>query len=84
MVTDVLIEGVVVGILTVLLGIMIGYIIYRMINNKKNIDEITSRGHYIPIIIALFITGFSFHIFCEIFGINAWYCNERFPKTRKI
>jgi ABC-type lipoprotein release transport system permease subunit len=81
---EVLIEGIVVGILTSVLGIIFGYIIYVIINNKKNITEITSRSHYVPIIISLFVTGFSFHILCEIFGINAWYCKERFPKTRNI
>jgi ABC-type spermidine/putrescine transport system permease subunit II len=84
MVFEVVIEGIVVGVLTTVLGIMIGFLLYKMINNKKNIAEITSSSHYVPIIISLFITGFAFHILCEIFGINAWYCKERFPKTRKM
>lgn len=83
MVAEVLIEGVAVGVSTVLFGITIGYIIYRMISSKKNIDEITSKSHYVPIMISLFITGFAFHVLFEIFGLNSWFCKERFPKTRK-
>ena len=26
------------------------------------------------VLLSGFLTGFLFHIFCEIFGINKWYC----------
>lgn len=54
------IEGIVVGILLIIIYNIIDIILG--VNYNKNIK--------------LFMSGFIFHILCEIFGVNIWYVKE--------
>jgi hypothetical protein len=56
----VMIEGIVVGILLICM---------------YNIIDIILGVNYNQMI-KLFISGFMFHILCEIFGVNIWYVKE--------
>ena len=68
-------EAVVVGIATVVIGTLVGFVMGKLFSmnlpaickkwNKNNIMEIT-----------LFLTGFLLHIICEYTGINKWYCKN--------
>jgi len=73
MVVKVLIEGVVVGICTLVLGYIFGYLINEIVLRFRKNDSTT---HLYVMAIALFFTGFFFHILCEIAGLNRWYCKE--------
>ena len=68
LVIQVLIEAIVVGITTVIFGMII----------KKLFEQ----AEYENIILMLFLTGFFLHITFEIFNLNLWYCKDIFMKTR--
>lgn len=71
----VLFEAVVIGIITIILGNIYGFIFSKIFVidlpkvckewNKNYIMELT-----------LFMTGFSFHIIFELTGLNKWYCKN--------
>jgi hypothetical protein len=67
-VIQVLIEAIVVGITTVILGMII----------KKLFEQ----AQYENMMLMLFLTGFVLHITFEIFDLNRWYCQDIFMKTR--
>ena len=70
-----LVEAIVVGIATVIIGSLVGYVMGKLMGqdlpikckewNKNHIMEIT-----------LFITGFLIHLFSELSGLNKWYCKN--------
>ena len=72
---NLLIEGVAVGIVVLVVGTIVGFILGRFMSvdlpkacrewNKNHIMELS-----------LFLTGFLIHLFCEFVGINKWYCNN--------
>lgn len=68
-------EALVVGILTVIIGSMVGYIIGSLFsNNLPKICKEWNKNHVMEI--SLFFTGFIIHILCEVIGINKWYCKN--------
>ena len=70
-----LIEAGVVGILTVIVGTIVGYILGNMFsNNLPKICKEWNKNHIMEI--CLFLTGFILHILCEFSGINKWYCKN--------
>tara|TARA_B110001454_G_C12673795_1_gene414944 strand:- start:914 stop:1153 length:240 start_codon:yes stop_codon:yes gene_type:complete len=72
---NLLIEGVAVGIVVLVVGTIVGFILGRFMSvdlpkacrewNKNHIMEIS-----------LFLTGFLTHIIFELFGLNNWYCKH--------
>ena len=67
MYNQLLIEAFVVGIGFSIIGLLINYI-----KNKKNKNILDNES----LIQIFFISGFLFHFFCEISGINKWYCKN--------
>lgn len=70
-----IIEAIFVGIGTVIIGSIVGYIIskYNSID-LPNICKKWNKNHIMEI--CLFITGFMIHIICELTGINKYYCKK--------
>jgi hypothetical protein len=67
-------EGLVVG-----LGIAaLGYGALATTNAKLTSEQKNK------VLLALFISGFSFHIICEYTGINAWYSNDYVAKQERF
>ena len=62
-----LIEAVAVGVLVVLLGYVIIYVMESM-KLKMNRDK--------QMIIGFFILGALTHLVCEFTGVNKWYCKN--------
>ena len=85
MIYQVLLEAIVVGISTVIMGSIVGYIIGMIVNYGKT--DVSHKNQdwnkYFIMEIALFLTGFLLHIFYEIAGLNKMYCEDIFPKSRK-
>ena len=68
-----LLEAGFVGILNVLVGALVGYILGRTMGvDLPSICKEWNKNHIMEI--SLFITGFMIHILCEYSGINKWYC----------
>ena len=82
MIGQLLIEATVVGLSTVAMGTIIGYIISQLVPSTGAKDSKDWNKYYV-MEIALFFTGFFLHIAYEFLGLNAWYCKEIFAKTRK-
>jgi hypothetical protein len=86
MIYQILIEAIVVGVSTVIMGSIVGYIISMLVNHNKTEGSNKNQewNKYYVMEIALFLTGFLLHIFYEIAGLNKMYCQDIFPKTRNI
>lgn len=68
-------EAIVVGIMTVIVGNVIGYIIGKMYRKMDLITVVNKDWNkYYAMEISLFITGFLIHIISELAGFNSWYC----------
>ena len=70
-----LIEAIVVGISTVIIGSIVGLILSKVV--KTNLPKICkewNKNHIMEI--SLFLTGFLLHLLCEFTGINKWYCKN--------
>lgn len=62
-----MIEACAVGIVVVILGYLINYLIGQM---KLKIDK------NIQMTMGLFLIGSVTHLFCEFTGVNKWYCKK--------
>lgn len=70
-----LVEASVVGIATVIVGTLVGFIIGKYFStNLPAICKSWNKNHIMEI--CLFLTGFIIHILCEYLGVNKWYCNN--------
>ena len=73
-----LVEATVVGMITVIIGSIVGFILAKYFSPNSPNSPKTSRdwnkNHIMEI--SLFLTGFLVHIFCEYSGINKWYCKN--------
>ena len=70
-----LIEATIVGISTVIMGSLIGYILGKF--NKIKLPSVCknwNKNHIMEI--SLFFTGFFLHILWEYMGLNKWYCKN--------
>lgn len=68
-------EAIFVGIIIVLIGTIIGYIMRIYFSqNLPDICKEWNKNHIMEI--CLFLTGFFTHIVCELIGINKWYCKN--------
>jgi len=69
---NLLFEAFVVGLGIAIMGFIVSSIIGLFTNNKKS--DTRDWNKYYIMEIALFLTGFIFHLVCELLGINTWYC----------
>lgn len=74
------IEAFLVGILTVIIGSIVGFG-FSIINNilQPNLLYNTKNNDWNKYYImeqSLFFTGFFIHLLCEYLGINSWYCKN--------
>lgn len=71
----IIIETIIVGILTVVFGSLIGYIIGYLF--KTDLPKVCKNWNKFYVMeLSLFLTGMLIHIFCEYVGINKWYCKN--------
>ena len=74
-----LIEAIVVGIITLIVGIIVSKLFE--ISRKKEPGE---KDYILQMSGGLFVTGFVVHILCEAFGFNHWYCNNGHACNSKV
>tara|TARA_B100000035_G_C21032170_1_gene569038 strand:+ start:3303 stop:3545 length:243 start_codon:yes stop_codon:yes gene_type:complete len=73
--SDLVLEALVVGIMTVIFGTMSGALVGSFF--KMSLPKICSDWNKFYIMeITLFITGVLIHLFCEYTMINKWYCKN--------
>jgi hypothetical protein len=74
-------EAVAVGIITVIFGNITGMLVGPFL--KVSLPEICSTWNkFYTMEITLFLTGVLIHLFCEVSGINKWYCTNGFACKR--
>lgn len=76
-----LVEAIVVGILTVAVGSLVGYLL-SLATTSDLPAECKNWNKYYIMEIALFLTGVIIHLGCEVTGINRWYCKNGFACRR--
>jgi hypothetical protein len=67
------IEAIAVGILLVPLGYLVLYGSVELSKRYKSVDRMDKN---IKMSLGFFILGMLTHLFCEITGINKWYCKK--------
>ncbi len=77
MITNLLIECLVVGIATILMGLLIHYIFGY---HAKHAHSPTMKQEMIDLCITLFFTGFLLHLFFEVVGLNKYYIKRHSDK----
>jgi hypothetical protein len=71
----ILLEAIVVGIITVLVGYLAGYIVHNLEDNDlQEICKTWNKNYVMEK--SLFLTGFLTHLILQISGINNWYCKN--------
>ena len=71
-----LLEATFVGISTVIMGSIIGYVIGQFV--KSSIPKGSENWNkYYVMELSLFFTGFLLHMFYELVGLNARYCANK-------
>ena len=68
-----LIEGGVVGLLTVFFGYLVIYVM-KLIRIQSGLGEKVDKQT--KMIVGLFILGVLLHLVCEFTGVNKWYCKN--------
>ena len=68
---NIIVEGFVVGISVLLLGLVVRYIIAKFENVSTNFI-FKNRGMWL----SLFLTGFILHVGLDLIGLNSWYCKN--------
>lgn len=72
------IEAFVVGIITVIVGFVMMWVVVEIANLVRG-QQINRFGdistYYLPAL-SLFLTGFAMHLLFEFSGINTWYCKN--------
>ena len=68
-----LIEAVAVGILLVPLGYLV---LYGSVELSKRYKSVNRMDKNIKMSLGFFILGMLTHLFCELTGINKWYCKK--------
>ena len=71
--TGLFIEAVAVGILLVPLGYLVLYGSVELSKRYKSVDRMDKN---IKMSLGFFILGMLTHLFCELTGINKWYCKK--------
>ena len=67
-----LMELLVVGIATAIVGLMVMSVLPKLFNN-----QLANVG------LALFVTGLLVHLLAEVSGVNKWYCKNGYACSRK-
>jgi len=68
-------EAVVVGIATVVVGSLVGFILGKYFSSDlPAVCKRWNKNHIMEI--SLFLTGFLIHIISEYAGVNKWYCKN--------
>lgn len=80
-VLQVLIECIIIGLATVAVGSLIGFIISKLVKTSLP-PECKDWNKFYVMEIALFLTGFCLHLLFELTGLNKKYCDSIFPATR--
>ncbi len=68
-----LIEAIAVGILLVPLGYLVLYGSVELSKRYKSVDMLDKN---IKMSLGFFLLGILTHLFCELTGINKWYCKK--------
>lgn len=72
-----LIEAIVVGIMTVIVGTLAANIIRNYVEDKSELPVVCkSWNKNYAMEKSLFLTGFMVHLICQFTGINKWYCSN--------
>ena len=72
-----LVEAIVVGIGTVIVGFIVSKIVSYFASKKlPDVCKEWNKHHVMEI--CLFLTGFSLHLLCEAIGLNKWYCKNSY------
>jgi H+/Cl- antiporter ClcA len=71
--TGLFIEAIAVGILLVPLGYLVLYGSVELSKRYKSVDRMDKN---IKMSLGFFILGILTHLFCELTGINKWYCKK--------
>jgi hypothetical protein len=71
---SILIEAIVVGLITIIVGYIAGYIIHNIYPTDFLPNICKTWNKYNVMEKTLFLTGFLIHLICEFAGINKWYC----------
>ena len=73
--SKIFVEAIVVGIMVVVVGTLVGYLLGKSfsVNLPKMCHE-WNKNHIMEL--SLFLTGFLVHIICELSGVNKWYCKN--------
>jgi len=83
--SSLLYEAVSVGAMTVVFGnvtaCMLDFLILSP-NLKLKLPFTGNKDKLYDMGIVLFLTGVFLHLFCELLGINKWYCKEGFACKR--
>jgi hypothetical protein len=74
----ILIESVVLGITTVLIGKLISRILSRVNDDNKTLIKKWSEPYLFGLV--LFMTGMCIHLLTELGGFNKWYCDKETKK----
>lgn len=70
-----LIEALVVGIATVLVGSVVGIVVGKMMGSDlPSVCKDWNKKHAMEI--SLFLTGSTLHLLFEFMGANKWYCKN--------
>lgn len=70
-----LIEAIVVGISTVIMGTVVSYLIGSLF--KTDLPPVCKNWNkFYAMEISLFLTGALLHSFLELVGLNKWYCKN--------
>jgi hypothetical protein len=64
------VEAIVVGITFGAFATLISYLYAKF--TDKDTKFLKNKGMYLT----LFVSGFLYHIICDITGVNKWYCNN--------
>ena len=70
-----LIEALVVGIATVVVGSVVGFLVGKVLGTDlPDVCKDWNKKHAMEI--SLFLTGFTLHLLFELVGGTAWYCKN--------
>jgi len=78
------IEAIVVGIGLIIVGSVIAFAVRNFYPKPNLPDTCASYNKYYVMEFTLFLTGFLFHLICELFGINNWYLTNSAASMKYI
>lgn len=71
--TGLFVEAIAVGILLIPLGYLVLYGSVELSKRYKSVDRMDKN---IKMSLGFFLLGVLTHLFCELTGINKWYCKK--------